>query len=674
MENPMTAPAPATDYSIDVVELVRMFEEADQSTQDARQLAERDRDYYDGKQWTAAEKVALKKRGQPEVTYNRIQRKVNSLKGLESSTRKDPKAFPRTPGDDGAAQAATDALRYVCDANNWDQIRSDAFENIIVEGTGAVFVGAGPVRGGIDPVLRVIPWDRLFYDPHSRRADFTDAAYMGIVTWMDCEDAKSHFPGHGETIDETWSRARNSETYDDRPKNGLWADYARKRVRIIELYYQRAGQWRMCTFTQAGHLTDPAPSPYLDEDKKPENPIKAASAYIDRENNRYGEVRAMISPQDEVNKRRSKALHLINSRQFRVSRSVPQQTEGGAVDTSSIKRELAKPDGVIVADDGEIEVLNTSDQAAANLQMLQEAKNEIDLISANSSLQGKNENDLSGRAIIAQQQAGMVEVALLMDRLRQLSLAVYRSTWARIQQYWTEPRWIRVTDDEQDVRHVGLNRPVTAKELARTASEGDPQAMEQLKRALPPIAAALAGAMQGDEQAVAQMTMFAQSPIANVPLKIENQVGQLDVDITIDEGMDTPTVAAEQYQLLLSAIPALANLPPKVWPLVIEAGSFRNKDKLLKIAEEIAAGPPADPQAQQEAQIAKQVQLKGALADISETESKTAKNIAEARAKAGGVVAGLIDAQAGMSDRFAPPSPQQMQPQMTPDMGQGLTV
>jgi len=47
--------------------------------------------------------------------------------------------------------------------------------------------------------------------------------------------------------------------------------------------------------------------------------LKAVSAYIDRDNNRS------VSPHDdfaadEINKRRSKGLHLINSRQLRVSR------------------------------------------------------------------------------------------------------------------------------------------------------------------------------------------------------------------------------------------------------------------------------------------------------------------------------------------------------------------
>lgn len=602
-----------------VFNMVQMFEEAEQSTQSARDKSERDRDYYDNKQITSEEEETLKKRGQPVVVYNRIQRKVNYLKGLETQTRKDPKAFPREPGDDGSAQAVTDALRYVCDDQSWDSKRSEAFENIIVEGTGAVMVGAVQNRDNIDPALICIPWDRLFFDPYSRRVDFSDATYMGIVTWMDVKEAQAKFPNAKEAIEATWVQARDSQTYDDRPKNNLWADYKRKRVRIVEMYYIERGEWVTCMFTKAGFIADPKPSPYLDVDGKPENPIKAISAYVDRDNNRYGEVRAMISPQDEINKRRSKALHLINSRQVRISRSA---SAPGGMDASSIKRELAKPDGIIFAEHGEVDVLQTTDMAAANLQMLQEAKAEIDLLGPNAAMAGKNENDQSGRAILAQQQGGMVEVALLMDRLRALSLAVYRSVWARIKQYWQAPRWIRVTGDERNLRWVGLNVPRTMLDIAKEKLANDPQAEQKL-------------------------ALLAQDPMANVPMEVENQVAEMDVDIIIDEGMDTPTVQSEQFDTLSKMMPSLTQLPAEAIELLVQASSLRDKDKLLEIVEKMKQGqqgPEAAMQAQmqmeqakaqQEAQVALQKAQIDGQAKIEMERTKAMADVEIAKIQAG---------------------------------------
>lgn len=616
MEGSMTASGP------DVSWMVRRFEEAENSGTQARGKCERDRDYYDGKQLTDTEVSALNKRGQPPVVFNRIQRKVNYLKGLEAQTRKDPKAFPRTPGDDGAAQAATDALRYVCDDQDWDAKRSDAYENIIVEGTAAIMVGAIQNRGAIDPSLTQIPWDRFYYDPYSRRVDFSDAAYMGIVTWMDVDEAKRKLPDRDEFIDATWSQARDSQTYDDRPKWNIWADYARKRVRVNEEYYLENGQWTYCVYTKAGFLIDPAPSPYLDVDGQPECPIKAISAYVDRDNNRYGEVRAMISPQDEVNKRRSKGLHLISSRQIRMSRAAL-----GEMSASEVKRELAKPDGVIFGEKDEVEILQTGDMAAANFQMLQEAKAEIDLLGPNAALAGKNENDASGRALLAQQQGGMVEVALLMDRLRQLSLAVYRSIWARIKQYWREQRWIRVTDDERNLRFVGLNQPKSMLDVAGERLQGDPQA--EMKLAL-----------------------LARDPMASQPVQIDNNVAEMDVDIIIDEGMDTPTVQAEQFDMLSKMMPSMTQLPPEAIELLVMASSLRDKDKLLEIVEKMKQ-QQAQPSPEQQA--AQQLQFQDAAAEIEKKRSEAVENIASAEAKRAGIATDMMAAQTAAIDKANQP-------------------
>lgn len=571
------AKTPATDKDAALIVSVRRFEEAEHVTRSARLLAERDRDYCDGKQWTAEEESALKRRKQPVVTFNRVQRKVNAMLGLERQTRKDPRAFPRTPNDEQASQAATDAIRYVCDQQRWDEKRSEAAANLIVEGIGIVEVGVKEGKEGIDPAIRWVPWDRFYYDPHSHRWDFSDAQFLGVVVWMDLDEALSKYPDAKDALFETWKSGKDADTYDDRPKDHLWSDYGRRRVRICQEYCLKDGRWYHSVFTQAGYLVEPALSPYLDTDGEPECPLVAVSLYIDRSNNRYGEVRVMISPQDEINKRRSKALHLMNMRQVRVAR-------GFEKDVNTIRSELARPDGVISADDGELEILDHNDMAAANLQMLQEAKAEIDLLGPNAALAGKSENDQSGRAILAQQQAGIMEAGLFLDRVRSMSLEVYRKIWARVRQYWTEERWVRITDDQRNLKFVGLNRPVTALEaLQEKLAEGwQPETPR--------------------EAAFAQMVL--NSPMGQQIVRIDNQVGKLDVDIVVDEGMDTPTVQAEQFDALVKSLPAILTAQqqaPKLLEVLIEASSFRDKDRILEKLQGGQGGP--DPAQMMEAQM-----------------------------------------------------------------------
>jgi hypothetical protein len=583
-----------TDYSAELGMFCRQFEESEESTQDSRQKAERDRDYYDEKQWTAEEETALKNRKQPVITYNRVKRKVNAMMGLEKQTRKDPKAFPRNPDDEQSAQAATDVIRYACEDNRWDDKRSECAKELAIEGTCAIMVGVKQTKGGIDPELKRIPWDRFYYDPHSSEFDFADAAYLGQVIWMDVDKARKKWPDKEAVFVETWSQAQGSDTYDDKPKYKMWADYKRKRVRICEHYYRDAEGWKFCIFTKGGFVVDPQVSPYMGEDDQPECPIKAVSLYIDRENNRYGEVRTMIGAQDEINKRRSKALHLINSRQVRVSRSTGQNAE-------AVRRELSKPDGVFVGEQGEVEVLQTNDMAMANLQMLQEAKAEIDLLGPNAALGGKNEAGMSGRAILAQQQGGLTELATYLDRIRCMSLAVYRSVWARVRQYWQGERWVRVTDNENNLRFVGVNRPVTALQAAARQMGVEKDNLEQ-----------------ADPQAVQQLQQFAMNPMSQQVVEIENNVVELDVDILVDEGIDSPTIAAEEFDSMLKlAGTGMIQIPPDV---LIEASSLRNKERLLEMMKQ---GP--SPEQQQMGQI----QMADAMAKIEKLQSETAENYAQ---------------------------------------------
>jgi hypothetical protein len=320
------------------------------------------------------------------------------------------------------------------------------------------------------------------------------------------------------------------------------------------------------------------------------------SLYVDRDNNRFGAVRVMISPQDEINKRRSKALHLITMRQFRMGR-------GAVEDKETIRKELAKPDGGIMADDGDFQILETADMARGNFEMLIDAKQEIDLLGANAALSGKNENDMSGRAILAQQQGGMVEVARMFDRLRTLSIEVYRAIWNRIRQFWTEEKWVRVTDDERNLRFVGLNQKITVKMLAQEVAEGDEKAIQKASQIVGPQL--LQAAMQGDQQAATALGLFVQQ-YGDQVVEVRNAVNELDVDIVIDEGMDTPSVQAEQFEMLAKVLPTAVNLPPPYLKALILASSLRGKDQLIEEVEKASQGPQIPPEVQQQMQEAMQ--------------------------------------------------------------------
>lgn len=163
------------DY-VSTSQLSQWFVAAEDAMRDARERAERDRDYYDNKQLTDEEVSELKKRGQPPVVINRIKRKVDYLTGLEKQQRTDPRAYPRTPNHEEAAEAATDALRYVAENVELDTVRAQVWKNSLIEGIGAVQIGVEQKYDGQTEISAdIVPFDRFFADPHSSNPDFSDA-------------------------------------------------------------------------------------------------------------------------------------------------------------------------------------------------------------------------------------------------------------------------------------------------------------------------------------------------------------------------------------------------------------------------------------------------------------------------------------------------------------------
>jgi hypothetical protein len=127
---------------LDVDDLVRMFEESEEATWEARQQAERDRDYYDGKQLTEEERAVLRKRRQPEVIINRIRRKVEFLVGFEKQQKVQPKAMPTEPMHEEDAAGVTDVLEYVTRDQAYSRKRSAVWRNLLLEGVGGIGVRA----------------------------------------------------------------------------------------------------------------------------------------------------------------------------------------------------------------------------------------------------------------------------------------------------------------------------------------------------------------------------------------------------------------------------------------------------------------------------------------------------------------------------------------------------
>jgi hypothetical protein len=591
---------------IEVNDLKKHVEDFLYQTEPARLLSEMDRDYKDNKQWTKEEIATLTARGQAPVTDNRIKQKVEGLKGLLIQRRSDPKGYPRTQAHEEASEATTDALRYVGDNADMDDLELEVFDNVIVEGYGGCIVDTIGRGDSKEVMPTLIPWDRIYFDPYSRRSDFKDAQYMGIVIWMDVDVAKQQFKGKDDAIDAALAESSIDETFEDRPRwNETNGD--RKRVRIAQEFFLDDGVWHMCIFSGNSYLVDPEPSKYLDEDGNPENPIELVGAYIDRDNNRFGEVRFWIDMQDEINHRRSKFLFTLSSRQT-IGR------KGAVPDIDAMKTELSKPNGHVEyeGEKGEFEILPTGDMANGQFSLLEQSMAAMDSSSFNAQLSGERQGDLSGKAVQSLQMAGMLETNSLYNAMNSWKKRVYRQVWYRIKQHWTKEKWIRVTDDYNKLRWVGFNIDITRQQQMEEFINDDSHPEQERKEA-----ARIFVQLQQN-----------QDPRLQEVVKTQNPIAELDMDIILEQSVSSLNVQQEQFAILSKLA---ENRPEVPFTALLRMSELRDKEDLI---QEIQQGQEQAQQiAQQNAELetqdktlslqGKQIDNKKKSADIDKTAADT---------------------------------------------------
>ena len=533
------------------------------------------RHYYHGAQWTPEEIEVLRKRRQPVITFNRINRKIDSIVGMVQRLRQDPKAYPKNPRNADGAEIATQAVRSVLEANEWQFLDPYCAGQAGIEGIGGIELKL--IEGDHedpDVGMDFVYGDDWFYDPRSRKPDFSDARHHGLAKWLDVEAAIELFPDREEEL-----RTLMVETGFDLTTHAdieyKWIYVNEKRLRLVEHWYRHRGKWYWAFYCSMILLAQGV-SPFLDERNKPMSRFVMFSAAVDHDGDRYGFVRTLKGPQDETNQRRSKALFMSN-----VTRLIAQK---GAVDSvETARREYARPDGYVEFNMGfdPPKPDDTTADLAQQLSLMQDARQEIDsFVNINPALMGTNVDDHSGVAINLLQKAGIAELGAYLRNYRAWKIRVYKTIWNIVQRTWQAERWIRVSDNQGLAQFLQIN------------------------------------GMELDEW--------------GQPLLI-NAIGALNVEITMDEGPDVENLMQDTYN-------SIKDDPTIPWQIKLEfmplAASFKKsiQQKLDAAAQQQKPDPKLQA-AQVQAQVAAQkgqIDIQKAQIDAQASQAKGQAEIATA--------------------------------------------
>lgn len=522
-----TVETPTSTHSLDTHdkrELHRLLlsyyrQELDRQSENRFQMAI-DEDYYDNIQWSEEESRQLKERGQAPIVYNVIAQTINWVIGSEKRGRTDFKILPREKEDTQPAELKTKLLKYLSDVNRLPFARSRAFEDAIKVGLGWLEDGAQDEDDGEPIYSRYESWRNILHDSASTELDFSDGRYIFRSKWVDVDVAKALFPGREAQIDDAVVDASMYGSFDmvdgDVPMDYMEFDrtnysvartmvtHKRRRVRLIECEYRvpekvdrlRGGVFkgeiydaedpRHIEAVQSGqsvvaskvmmrvrlaHMTVKdllweGPSPYR------HNRFRFTPIWCyrrGRDNLPYGMIRSIRDIQDDVNKRASKALHILSSNKVIMDEGA--LPEGVTLD--EFAEEVSRPDAIIVKRAGKELVINAErDLAAPHLELMSRGINMIQQVGGvTDELLGRTTNAVSGVAVQKRQEQGSLATNKPFDHLRLAAQMQGELQLSLLEQFCDQQKTFRITNERGTPDFIQINDGLPENEITRTKAD-----------------------------------------------------------------------------------------------------------------------------------------------------------------------------------------------------------
>ena len=479
-----------------------------------------DEDFYDNIQWSDDDAETLRLRGQLPLTFNVVATTIDWILGSEKRSRTDFKVLPRRKEHGEPARRKSELLKYLSDVNRTPFEVSRAFADATKAGVGWLEDGWQGDDEGEPIYARYESWRNMIWDSSATRLDLEDGRYVGRSKWVDVDVACATFPKRKSLIKRSVDDKMNwigLDAYGDHAmdqqemENRGWGQsgttsehvtgYQRQRLRIFEMWFRMpvktkrisggmfagevydeyspghlealeagdgtviekpAMRMYVALFTSAGLLWL-SESPYR-HNRFPFTPIWNKRRA--RDGMPYGIPRNIRDIQTDINKRASKALHIISTNKIIM--------EDGAVDDiNELVEEAARPDAVIVKKKGYELSLNVDrelsqyhlEMMSRNIQMVQQVGGVTD------ENLGRSTNAVSGVAITARQEQGALATAGLFDNLRLCQQIRGEKVLSLMEQFMSDEKQFRITNSRGAPEFVTINDGLPQNDITRSKAD-----------------------------------------------------------------------------------------------------------------------------------------------------------------------------------------------------------
>lgn len=593
------------------------FQERERQAVNRYQMAI-DADFYDGDQWSLEDAQEVESRGQAPLVYNETAPMIDWMIGTERRSRVDWKVAPRTPNDVDLAGVKTKVMKYVSDVNKAPMVRSRAFADAVKVGVGWIDDGIRTDPSAELLYSRYEDWRYVIWDSTAQDLDLQDGRYLFRWRWVDLDVACQMYPERkealhasttnhtltGEEDDEFWYLGQHFQARDSFGavvgRRTYMTDAGvvgnrRRRVKLIEGWFREPTRCQVCfgdafdgqvyeehnshmrraVQSGAAGLVDQVlmrmhvavmterdlmalmPSPYRHQ-RFPLTPVWCYRRGRDRMP--YGAIRRVRDPQEDLNKRASKALFVLSTNQI--------IGDKGAVDDWDEAREEAdRPDGVMVTNANKrFELRRDAEMAKGQMEFMQLDSIKIQRTGGvTDENRGLETNATSEVAIKARQLQGSVVTTEPYDNLRYATQISGEKQLSLIEQFYTAPKVIRLTESSNKgtFEWLKINEP------------------EQL---------------------------------ADGSVRFLNDITASMADFVVDEQDYHGTLRQAMFEAMMGLV-SRAGVDPglsiKLLRMAFEFSDFPNKDEIVSELRKLAGEPDPNrkPTPEEQAQIEKQQQM-----------------------------------------------------------------
>ncbi len=633
---------------------------------DWRRRCEDEHNFYDGNQLEVETMKRMREAGIPPLIINMVKPTVNAVLAIEVSSRTDPMVVSETDDSFQGAAALNQMIKEATRLTEFNKATGDAFKDQIVGGVGWVGVSRNSDPFQYQYVVEHIPWREMWWDWRARKPDMSDARFMVRRRWFDQDEVAIFFPHAQEWINyvindwqsntfmEGWEYDRfgsdlGRRFYDDQHttlEEHEWRDSARGRVALYEVLYKvfkqvvairlsngytmeyqpyselhqiAVASGKVKVMQGVTHMMRQAfyAGPHMLSDV--ERPELRSFPYIpffayrqDSDLTPYGVIRDMMSPQEEINARRSR-LH------FDLANNKLVVDEDALTDPKRTRLEWNRPDAFITLNPNRRNLgaeafrpITNTETSAIQFQLLQEAKGNMrEATGVFAELQGLSAGpNQSGAAI------------------RELAEQSQQSMSTNMQNY-------RYSRRECAERLLNLVEADIGDQEMQVEVEGD---MRHARRSI------FLNQTQSDGM-------------------VNNRVTMLRKHVALSESPSSPTYRSQHFTMLAEIT---KSLPPEMQGLfadaIVSASELPEKEALAeRIRQHVGIGPiPNDPEEREAAQAERDKKAEFEMMiqqlELAERKAKLRNTMAQAQlsmaraGKTGGADTDVAEAQADLLD------------------------